>query len=93
MEYRIDSRTVATISEEYLLPIFIRADLRLEHAGRLRLQIGRSNLDFTSCSRLNALWSTDKEYGTNFNSFVTKGHSFIAGYDTHFGCGGGIAIT
>ena len=93
LEYRIDNRSVATVGAEYLLPMFIRADLRLDHTGRARLQIGRSDLNLTSRLRLDAMWNTDKEYGTRFNYIVTKRLCITAGYDTHFGFGGGITFT
>jgi CopA family copper-resistance protein len=93
VEYQIDNRTVATIGGEYVLPMFIRADLRLDHTGRARLQISRSDLDLTSRLRLDAMWNTDKEYGSRFNYIVTKRLCVTAGYDTHFGFGGGITFT
>lgn len=92
-EYAIENRTLATLGGEYLLPMFIQTDLRIDHTGRFRLQMSRSDLALTSRLRLGALWNTDKEYDVDMRYIVTKRFSISADYDSHFGAGGGITFT
>ncbi|MHB1688991.1 MAG: multicopper oxidase domain-containing protein [Ignavibacteriaceae bacterium] len=92
-EYKIENRTLATVGVDYLLPMFIQTDLRLDHTGRVRFQISRSDLALTARLRLEAMWNTDKEYDIGARYILTKRFSLSANYDSHFGAGGGITYT
>ncbi len=92
-EYAIENRTLATLGVAYVLPMFVQTNVRIDHTGRLRLQMSRSDLGLTSRLRLDALWNTDKEYDVNMRYIVTKRLSISADYDSHFGAGGGITFT
>ena len=88
-----ENKQVATLGLQYLLPMFIQSDLRIDHKGKVRFQVSRSDLALTSRLRFDVLWNTDKEYELGLRYVVTKRYSFSANYDSHFGAGGGITFT
>jgi CopA family copper-resistance protein len=92
-EFLIENRKVATIGVQYLLPMFIQADLRIDHTGHVRFQISRNDLALTNRLRFDALWNTDNEYEFGLRYIITKRFSASANYDSHFGPGAGITFT
>lgn len=88
-----ENRQVATLGIQYLLPMFIQSDLRIDHTGNVRFQVSRNDLALTSRLRFDGLWNTDKEYEIGLRYIATKMISFSANYDSHFGTGGGVTFT
>ena len=88
-----NNRGVATVGIQYLLPLFIQTDLRIDHTGHVRFQIGRNDLAITNRLRLDAVWNTDYEYEIALRYILIKRLSLSANFDSHFGAGGGITFT
>ncbi len=88
-----ENRTLATVGVQYLLPMFILADLRIDHTGHVRFHVSRNDLALTSRLRLDAMWNTDKEYEIGLRYILLKRLSLSANYDSHFGLGGGLTFT
>ena len=84
---------VAVGGFQYLLPFFIQAELRVDHKGNIRFQVGRQDLALSSRLRADGYWNTDKEYQIGLKYIVVKRLSVSANYDSHFGGGGGITFT
>ena len=89
----LENRKLATLGSQYLLPMFLLADLRVDHKGKFRFQISRSDLALTSRLRFDGFWNTDKEYEIGLRYIIAKKFSITANYDSHFGFGGGIMFT
>lgn len=89
----LENRTLATLGIQYLLPMFINADLRISHTGKPRLQLSKTDWALAARLRFDALWNTDKEFELGLRYIWTKRWSLSASYDSHFGFGGGITFT
>jgi hypothetical protein len=88
-----EKRKVAIFGVEYTLPFFLQSEIRIDHTGQVRFQIGRHDLPLSSRLRAEGYWNTDKEYEIGFNYIITKRLRLSANYDSHFGGGGGITFT
>ena len=77
----------------YTLPTLTVADLRIDGNGKLRLQLSREDIPFTSRLRFNWMINTDKEYMAGFRYIITKYISASTHYDSDMGLGAGITIT
>lgn len=88
-----DNRKVGIAGIQYLLPFFIQAELRVDHVGNIRFQVGRQDLALSSRLRAEGFWNTDKEYEIGLKYIVIKRLSISANYDSHFGGGAGLTFT
>ncbi|WP_407527753.1 multicopper oxidase domain-containing protein [Lacibacter sp. MH-610] len=88
-----DKRGVICFGFQYVLPMLVRADARIDTDGRLRLQLGREDIPVSSRLRFNFMVNSDKEYMTGFRYIATKYISLSTHYDSDMGIGGGITIT
>ena len=88
-----EKRAVATLGVQYLLPLFLRSDLRIDHTGKVRFQIAKYDMALTSRLRFDGMWNTDKEYELGLRYIATKRFSLSANYSFHFGYGAGITFT
>ncbi|TQM49556.1 CopA family copper-resistance protein [Arcticibacter tournemirensis] len=88
-----NNRKAAVIGFQYILPMLVTAEARLDSKGKLRFQLGREDVPVTSRLRLNFMGNTDKEYMAGLRYIVTKYFSFSTHYDSDMGYGGGITIT
>jgi hypothetical protein len=77
---------------EYVLPMLIRAQFRMDSKGKFRFQVGREDIPLTPRLRLNALWNTDKEYMAGFRYILRKWLALSTHYDSDMGYGAGITI-
>jgi uncharacterized protein (DUF1684 family) len=73
--------------------MFIQSDLRIDHKGNMRFQIGRNDLALTSRLRFDGFWNSDNEYEFSLRYITTKRFSLSTSYDSHFGIGAGITFT
>ena len=89
----VENRMVATFGVQYLLPMFLQTDLRVDHTGKVRFQIGKYDLALTSRLRFDGFWNTDKEFELGLRYIITKRFSVSASHDAHFGWGGGLTFT
>jgi hypothetical protein len=77
----------------YLLPFFVLSELRIDNTARVRFQVSRSNMPFTSRLRFSDLVNTDKEYYLGLRCVLTKHLSLSANYDSDYKSGGGLTLT
>jgi CopA family copper-resistance protein len=89
----LENRTVATLGLQYLLPMFITADIRIDHTRKARLQLSKTDWALTSRLRFDVLWNTDNEYELGLRYILAKRWSVSSNYDTHFGFGAGLIFT
>jgi hypothetical protein len=87
------NRKAAVIGVQYILPMLVTAEARLDSKGKLRFQLMREDVPLTSRLRMNFMANTDKEYMAGFRYIVTKYFSLSTHYDSDMGYGGGITIT
>jgi hypothetical protein len=88
-----DNRREFCIGIQYILPLLLVADARLDTDGKLRFQLGREDLPVSKRVRLNFMINTDKEYMAGLRYIVTKYISVSSHYDSDMGLGAGITIT
>jgi len=88
----IENRKVAVLGIQYLLPFFIRFELRIDDMGRVRFQLSRNDFAITSRLRMEGMVNTDKEYEVRLRYILTKQISISVNYDNDFGAGGGITF-
>lgn len=88
-----DERAVICFGVQYVLPMLLRADARIDTDGRLRAQLSREDIPLTSRLRMNFLVNSDKEYMAGFRYIATKYISLSTHYDSDMGFGAGFTIT
>lgn len=88
-----DKRGVVCFGFQYMLPMLIRADARIDTEGKLRVQLGREDIPVSSRLRFNFMANTDKEYMAGFRYILTKYVSLSTHYDSDMGLGAGLTIT
>lgn len=87
-----DNRQVFCAGIEYMLPLLIKADARVDSKGKFRLQLMREDLPVTSRLRFNFMLNTDKEYMAGLRYILTKSLSLSTHYDSDMGFGAGITL-
>jgi FtsP/CotA-like multicopper oxidase with cupredoxin domain/DNA-directed RNA polymerase subunit RPC12/RpoP len=87
------NRKAAVIGAQFILPMLVTAEARLDSKGKLRFQLGREDVPLTSRLRFNFMANTDREYRTGFRYIVTKYFSLSTHYDSDMGYGAGITVT
>ena len=88
-----NQRAVVCFGVQYLLPMLLKADARIDTEGKLRLQLGREDLALSKRLRFAFYINSDKEYMTGLQYIITKYLSLSTHYDSDMGWGGGIQIT
>ena len=78
---------------EYILPMLLKADVRIDTDGKFRFQFMREDIPVTSRLRFNLMVNTDKEYMAGFRYIITKYVGLSTHYDSDMGLGAGITIT
>ena len=87
-----NNRDVFCAGFQYVLPFFLRSDFRIDHTGRLRLQLSREDIPLTSRLRLRGTINSDREYTIGARYILTKYISISSHYDSDMKWGGGLAI-
>lgn len=87
-----NNRTAFVAGIEYILPLLIISDARIDSDGKFRFQLSREDVPVTSRLRFNFMLNTDKEYMAGLRYIVTKYFSFSTHYDSDMGLGGGITF-
>jgi hypothetical protein len=67
-----DDRSAICIGVQYTLPMLLKADARVDHTGRLRVQLGREDMALSKRLRFNFYLNTDNEYMTGFRYISYK---------------------
>ncbi len=89
----INDKGVACFGLQYTMPFFIVADLRVDHAGYLRMQLSRDDIPITKRLRLWGMFNTDLEYSVGSKYILTKYISASTHYDSDMGFGIGLTVT
>jgi len=87
-----NDRAVICAGIQYILPLFVTADARIDMNGKLRLQLGREGIPLTARLRLNFMANTDREYMAGLQYIITKNFSLSSHYDSDMGWGSGITL-
>jgi FtsP/CotA-like multicopper oxidase with cupredoxin domain len=87
-----DHRNVFCFGVQYMLPMLVIADWRMDQRGNLRLQLGREDVTVTSRLRLSFMVNTDKEYMAGLRYILTKYIGLSTHYDSDMGLGAGITF-
>lgn len=87
-----DNRKAFVAGVEYVLPMLVRAQFRLDSKGKFRFQVGREDIPLTPRLRLNAMWNTDKEYMAGLRYIIRKWFALSTHYDSDMGYGAGVTI-
>ncbi|MGV3529663.1 MAG: multicopper oxidase domain-containing protein [Flavisolibacter sp.] len=77
---------------DYLLPMLITVQARVDTKGKFRMQVSRDDIPLTPRLRMNAVWNTDKEYTAGLRYILRKWLSLSAHYDSDMKFGAGIAV-
>ncbi len=85
-----ENEAFGTFGFEYTLPMFVKADGRVNTKGKFRLQLSREDVALSKRLRLDAMWNTDKEYQVGMRYILTKRWQIGGNYYNHFGFGGGV---
>ena len=85
-------RRVGVVGARYLLPLFVLAELRVDHTGDVRFQLTREDMPITRRLRLSMNVNTDLEYNIDFDYFVRKYLSIHASYDSDYKYGVGLTF-
>jgi FtsP/CotA-like multicopper oxidase with cupredoxin domain len=88
-----DNRHVLCAGVQYMLPMLVIADARIDMSGKLRFQLGRKDIPITSRLRFSIMANTDKEYMAGLRYGITKYFSLSTHYDSDMGLGAGVTIT
>jgi CopA family copper-resistance protein len=85
-----DNRSVFDAGFYYLLPMLIRSEWRIEHTGKLRLQLERRDIPLSNNFFMDLRVNTDKEYTIGFRYMVAKPLSISTNYDSDYKWGLGL---
>ena len=80
------------IGVQYVLPFFLETELRVNHFGKVRLQLRRDDIPLTARMRLGAMVNTDKEYEVEASYILTKNLSLAAIYGNEMKFGAGLRL-
>ncbi len=81
---------VGTGGFQYVLPLFVKADVRLDTKGKFRLQLEREDLALSRRLRFDGYWNTDKEYELGLRYILTNRWQVSANYYNDYGFGAGV---
>ncbi|HTR29954.1 MAG TPA: multicopper oxidase domain-containing protein, partial [Puia sp.] len=87
-----DHRDVACAGVQYLLPMLLTLDARVDMKGNVRLQLGREDIAMTSRLRFNFMANTDREYMAGFRYILNKYIGLSTHYDSDMGFGAGVTV-
>ncbi len=89
-EGRWENDIFGTLGFEYTLPMFVKADARVNTNGRFRLQLSREDLALSKRLRFDAMWNTDKEYQLGMRYILSKRWQISGNYYNEYGFGAGV---
>jgi CopA family copper-resistance protein len=85
-------RRQAEVGVYYLLPMLVRAELRTDLTGQLRLRLERRDLPLSNNVFMDISANTDKEFTLGFRYMVSKYASLSTNYDNQYGWGAGLTF-
>lgn len=87
-----NNRKAFVAGVQYILPMLIQAEARVDSEGKFRFQLRREDIPVTSRLRLNLTANTDKEYMAGLRYIITKYFSLSTHYDSDMKYGAGVTI-
>jgi CopA family copper-resistance protein len=88
-----NNRKAFVAGVQYILPMLVQAEARVDSKGKFRFQLRREDIPLTSRLRLNLMANSDKEYMAGLRYAVTKYFSLSTHYDSDMKYGAGVTIT
>ncbi|KIC89871.1 hypothetical protein HY58_14510 [Flavihumibacter sp. ZG627] len=85
-----DNRRVFDAGFYYLLPMLIRSEWRIDHTGKLRLQLERRDIPLSNNFFFDFRVNTDREYAVGFRYMIAKPLSISTNYDSDYNWGIGL---
>ncbi|WP_051718532.1 multicopper oxidase domain-containing protein [Hymenobacter sp. IS2118] len=85
-------RRQAEVGVYYLLPMLVRAELRTDLTGQLRLRLERRDLPLSNNVFLDISGNTDREFSLGVRYMVSKNASLSTNYDNQYGWGAGLTF-
>ncbi|WP_192825381.1 hypothetical protein [Rufibacter sp. LB8] len=87
-----DNRRVFDAGFYYLLPMLVRSEWRIDHTGKLRLQLERRDLPLSNNFFADLRVNSDKEYEIGFRYMFSRFLSLSTNYDSDYGWGAGLTL-
>lgn len=87
---RWKTNAYGTAGIEYTLPMFVKADLRVNTKGKFRLQLAREDMALTKRLRFDGYWNTDKEWQLGLRYILRSRWQITGNYYNHYGFGAGV---
>lgn len=87
---RWKTKAYGTAGIEYTLPMFVKADMRVNTKGRFRLQLAREDMALTKRLRFDGYWNTDKEWQLGLRYILRSRWQISGNYYNHYGFGAGV---
>ena len=96
-EEGLETEVVALAGVRYFLPMMVWSDLRVDHRGRIELQLEREDIPLTSRWRATAggrynFMTGELEYTLGTNYIIGQYWGVAARYDSDYGLGGGFQL-
>lgn len=88
-----DKREVLCLGARYTLPFLVFAEARLDHTGKFRFELEKSDIALSSRFRLGLHANSDYEYQINGRYIIDKYISISTHYDSEMKFGAGITLT
>jgi len=88
-----NNRKTFVVGVQYMLPMLVFADARVDGNGKFRFQLGREDIPITKRLRFAFMGNTDKEYMAGFRYIVSKWLALSTHYDSDMGLGAGVTLT
>jgi CopA family copper-resistance protein len=88
----INFRRQTELGVYYLLPLLVRAELRSDLTGQVRLQLERRDLPLSNNVFMDIRGNTDREFTLGFRYMVSKYASLSTNYDNQYGWGAGLTF-
>ena len=88
-----NDRQVICAGIQYVLPLHVVSEFRVDNTGLVRFQMRREDFPLTKRMRLNAMVNSDLEYTIGARYIFTKYISLSTHYDSDMKWGGGLTIT
>lgn len=87
-----DDRRVFDAGFYYLLPMLVRSEWRIDHTGKLRLQLERKDLPLSNNFFADLRANSDKEYTVGFRYMFSRYLSLSTNYDSDYKWGAGLTL-
>ena len=88
-----NNRKTVVAGIQYMLPLLVLADARVDGHGKFRFQLSREDVPITQRLRFNFMGNTDKEYAVGFRYILSKWFALSTHYDSDMGLGAGFTLT